>query len=75
MGSLPEQESLALETIENVLASLRKLPDRDAAIASLIESVEDDRARLLAMTMGANLSGGRTPRLSTVARKQKQGDC
>ena len=65
MGSLPEQESLALETVENVLAALRKLPDRDPAIAALIESVEDDRARLLALTMRARSSAGRAQRAHT----------
>jgi hypothetical protein len=40
-----------LETIEGVLAALRADAAQDAAVQSLIESIEEDRAFLLAAAM------------------------
>ena len=65
---LHEQETRALDTMENILACLRALPDRDRPLNSLIEAIEDDRARLLALAMGSQLSGRTPPRMSTVVR-------
>jgi hypothetical protein len=42
----------ALRTQEQVLSVLAGLPDRDHAIDVLIDAIEDDRARLLASTIG-----------------------
>jgi len=65
---LGRDEEAALETMENVVAALRALPERDRAITTLVEAIEDDRARLLALAMGSHLSGRKPPRMSTVAR-------
>jgi hypothetical protein len=42
----------ALRTQVRVLSVLAALPDRDHAIDVLIGAIEEDRARLLASTMG-----------------------
>jgi hypothetical protein len=48
----------ALETAERVLVALRLLPtsERDYAVNALIESIEDDRAKLLAWMLGRRRS-------------------
>lgn len=48
------RESQALATTGQVLASLRSLPQRDAALSLLIEAIEADRARLTARLGGAS---------------------
>jgi hypothetical protein len=50
--------------MERVLATLRLLPS-DPALHALSESIENDRARLLALAMGSHLSGREPPRLAT----------
>jgi hypothetical protein len=55
----------ALETSAHVLVALRLEYDRDpdAAIHMLIDSIEDDRARLLAWTMSAGAAARKAPNL------------
>jgi hypothetical protein len=61
-----DQERRALETMDHVLASLRALGERDHPLNRLIDSIEDDRARLLALSLGARSSGRLPPRMTTV---------
>jgi hypothetical protein len=65
---LQEQETRALETMENVVAFLRALPDRDHPLNCLIDAIEDDRARLLALALGSQLTGRTPPRMSTIVQ-------
>jgi hypothetical protein len=43
-----EQQAAALETIEQVLASLAVVPERDHALDALMAAIESDRDRLAA---------------------------
>jgi hypothetical protein len=43
-----QQAATALETIEQVLASLALIPDRDHALEALITAIETDRNSLAA---------------------------
>lgn len=56
-----EETQLALQTTENILASLRREPEPDEATRNLIEAIEDERAALLAALVGASAIG-RPPR-------------
>jgi hypothetical protein len=58
-------EQRALETMDHVLAALRALGERDHPLNRLIDSIEDDRARLLALALGSHASGRMPPRMST----------
>jgi hypothetical protein len=60
-----DQETRALETMDRVLAALRSLGESDHSLNTLIDSIEDDRARLLALSLGSHLSGRVPPRIST----------
>jgi hypothetical protein len=62
---LQSQETRALDTMAGVLASLRAIPNRDDSLNCLIGAIEDDCARLLALTMGSRHSGRVPPRMST----------
>jgi hypothetical protein len=62
---LYDQETRALETMEQVLAALRSLDECDHPLNTLIASIEDDRARLLALALGSQASGRTPPRMST----------
>jgi uncharacterized protein YbaP (TraB family) len=62
---LPGPEAIALETLEKVLTALRRLPDRDLTLNALIETIEDDRARLLAAVMSSRQSGRRPQRTAS----------
>jgi hypothetical protein len=68
MPMLHQPETRAFDTIENVLFALRAIPERDHPLSCLIEAIEDDRARLLALALGSHLSGRMPPRISTVPR-------
>jgi hypothetical protein len=59
----------ALETAERVLAGLRLLAEdeSDHAIRSLIDAIEDDRARLLAWMIGWHVSPKPPPRSRALA--------
>jgi hypothetical protein len=63
--ALPGPEAIALETLEKVLTALRRLPGRDATLNALIETIEDDRARLLAAFMGSRLTGRKPQRVTS----------
>jgi len=58
-------ERRALETMDHVLAALRALGERDYPLNRLIDSIEDDRAQLLALALGSHVSGRVPPRMST----------
>lgn len=64
-AKLHDQENRALETMDHVLAALKALGERDHSLNTLMNSIEDDRARLLALALGSHLSGRRPPRMST----------
>jgi hypothetical protein len=70
---LHEQETRALDTMTSVLASLRAIPNRDDPLNCLIGAIEDDCARLLALTMDSALSGRLPPRMSTVVEPRFGG--
>jgi hypothetical protein len=61
-----DPERRALETMDHVLTALRALGERDHPLNRLIESIEDDRAHLLALALGSRASGRVPPRISTV---------
>jgi|GEM_PF-2843023 len=63
MSHVPETR--ALDTMGNVLATLRAIPERDDPLNCLIGAIEDDCARLLALTLGSQVSGRVPPRMST----------
>lgn len=65
MEARTEPESLAFETLEKVLTALRRMPDRDSTLNALIETIEDDRARLLAAVMDSQSSGRKPQRLAS----------
>ena len=60
-----DHERRALETMDHVLAALRSLGERDYPLDRLIDSIEDDRARLLALALGSQVSGRMPPRMTT----------
>ena len=62
---LHNEETQALETMDHVLAALKSLGAGDHSLNTLIDSIEDDRARLLAFALGSHLSGRTPPRIST----------
>lgn len=70
---LQNQETRALDTMASVLASLRAIPNPDDALNCLIGAIEDDCARLLALTMGSRLSGRLPPRMTTTVEPRPGG--
>jgi hypothetical protein len=48
MQRVAELQEQALETMENVLVALRRMPDRNDAVQRVIDDIEDQRAKLLA---------------------------
>ena len=65
MGAPPEPEKRALDLMRELIAELRALPDRDHALNMLIESIEDDWARLLSVMLESRISGRTPPRTDT----------
>jgi hypothetical protein len=61
-----DEERRALETMDHVLTALRALGERDHPLNRLIDSIEDDRAHLLALALGSHASGRVPPRMTTV---------
>jgi len=60
-----DRETRALETMDQVLGALRSLGEHDHPLNRLIDSIEDDRARLLALALGSQVSGRMPPRMTT----------
>ena len=75
MERLANVEEQALETMENVLATLRRAPERDDVVQRLIDDIEDQRATLLASRLSHPRPGGewredlRTPLPETALRE------
>jgi hypothetical protein len=62
---LHDQDTRALETMDHVLAALKSLGECDHSLNTLMNSIEDDRARVHALALGSHLSGRTPPRIST----------